>query len=435
LGIAAQVSTAALYAAFVAALLALVHRKLLPLSGRAALALALLPLCFTGRALATGRIYAPVDLAYSSEPLAPFAAAYGVENTRRGIFTDVYSANVPWRQAVRHAVSLGEWPLLNPFILCGDPLAGAAQPAPYYPLNALSLLLPVGLAFTFGASAQLFAGALAAFLYLRDLGCREPAALLGAVGWTFSSFAAFWLEWPMGAAVSLAPLVFLAARRLTARPGWPAAVLLAGALALVVLAGHPESAIHVIGRGAVVGIVEAAAAPRRSWWPIAGWTLAAGALALAATAFYLLPVVEVLRQTLQWVMRQSSTNLAAAVPAREAFRRLVASAVPPSLDLPRNDPAPPLFLPLVSAYAGSVLWGPALYGFARGPRRGRLMLAGVGLVCLCAGAKMPGIYPLIGHLPLFSAAINDRLVFGAALATALLAALGIEAWLQAAERG
>ena len=434
--LSAQIATAALYAGVAAGLLWLVHKTLCPLSRRAAWALALLPLCFTGRALLSGRIYAPIDLAYSGEPLAPFAEEYGVDNTRRGIFTDVYSANLPWRQAVRHAVSEGEWPLWNPFILCGDPLAGAAQPAPYYPLNALSLLLPVAFAFTFGASAQLFAGALAAFLYLRDLGCRESAALLGAVGWTFSAFAAFWLEWPMGAAASLAPLVLFAARRLVLRPGWPGTLLLAGSLVLVVLAGHPETTVHIVGLGAVVGIVEAAAAPRRRLLPIALWTLAAGALALAATAFYLLPVVEVLRQTLQWVLRRNAVNLTAAVPIGEALRRLVASAVPPSLDLPRNDPAPPLFLPLVSAYAGSVLWGPALYGLARGPRRrDRLTLGAIGLVCLCAGARMPGIYPLIGRLPLFSSSLNERLVFGAALATACLAALGVEAWLLAAERG
>ncbi len=438
MGIAAQFATAALYAALAAVLLALVHRKLVPLSRRAALALALLPLCFTGRALATGRVYAPIDLAYSSQPLASFAAEYGVDGKRRGILTDVYSANIPWRQAVRHAIGEGEWPLWNPFILCGDPLAGTAQPAPYYPINLLSLLLPVALGFTFGASAQLFAGALAAFLYLRDLGCRESAALFGAVGWTFASFNAFWLEWPLGAAVSLAPLVLFATRRLVARPGWPTAAFLAGALALVVLAGHPESAVHVVGLGAVVGIVETAVAPRRRWGPIAGWTLAAGALALAATAVYLLPVVEVLRQTVQWVLRQRSTNLSAAVPAAEAFRRLVASAVPPVLDLPRSDPAPPLYMPLASAYAGSVLWGPALYGLVRGPRRNRrdrLTLGAIGLVSLCAGARMPGIYPLIGRLPLFSASLNERLVFGGALATAFLAALGVDAWLQAAERG
>jgi len=434
LGLAGQLSAAALYAAFAAALLLLGHRLVVRLTWRAALALAILPLCFTGRALLTGQVYAPVDLAYSSTPLAPYAARYGVGAHRRGILSDVPSAIVPWRKAVALAVGQGEWPLWNPYILCGDPLAGSAQPAPYYPINALSLLLPFALAFTFGAAAQLFAAALAAFLYLRDLGCREVAALLGAVGWALSSFVAFWLEWPLGAAVSLAPLVLLGARRVVRRPGWPAALLLALGLALTVLAGHPESAVHVVALGAVLGIAEAAAVPPRRWRAVAGWTLAAGALALALCAVYLLPLLEVLRQTLQWALRQHTTALATAAPPALAFSRLLASAVPPALDLPPAGGPPPLLLPLASAYAGSVLWGPALYGLARGRWRGRFVVAALGAIGVCAGAKMPGIYTLLGHLPLFATALNERLVFAGGLAVALLAALGVEAWLSEAEK-
>ncbi len=336
---------------------------------------------------------------------------------------------------MRHALAEGEWPLWNPFILCGDPLAGSAQPAPYYPLNALSLLLPIALAFTFGASAQLLAAAAAAFLYLRDLGCREAAAFLGAAGWALSAFVGFWLEWPLGAAVSLAPLVLLGARRVVLRPGWASTLLLAAALAAVVLAGHPESALHVVAVAAVMGLAEAAALPARRWGRVAGWTLAAGALALAVCAVYLLPLVEALRQTLQWVLRQSAPHLTTAAPAAEALGRLAASLMPPVLDLPQADPSPALVLPLVSAYAGSALWGPALYGLARARWRGRFALAALGLAGVCAGAKMPGLYPLLGRLPLFATALNERLVFAGALATALVAACGVEAWLRAAEEG
>ena len=435
LWLAEHLSAAALYAVFAVLLLALAHRLVARITWRVALALALLPLCFTGRALLTGQVYAPIDLAYSSGPLTPYAAQYGVGGDRKGIFTDVYSAIIPWRQAVRYAVRHGEWPLWNPFILCGDPLAGSAQPAPYYPINALSLLLPLALAFTFGATAQLFVSVLAAFLYFRDLGCRAAAAVVGAVGWAFSSFLAFWLEWPLGAAVSLAPLVVLGARRVVKRPGWPSALLLAVALALTILAGHPESVIHVFAVGAVLGLAEAAAVPPRRWVVIAGWTAAAAVLALALSAIYLLPLFEVLRQTLQWLLRQGSPAIAAAVSPGDAWRLFVGSAVPSITAVPREGAVPPLLSPLTSAYAGSVLWGPALYGLIRGRWKGRYVLAALGLGGLCAGARMPGIYPLLGRLPLLSMSINERLVFAAAFATAALAALGVEAWLRVGEEG
>jgi hypothetical protein len=431
-----QASAAVLYAALAVALLALVHRLVVRMSWRAALALTLLPLCFTGYALLTGRIYAPVDLAYSGEPLAPHAADYGIGDERKGILTDVYSAILPWRQAVRYAWSQGEWPLWNPFILCGDPLSGSAQPAPYYPVNALSLLLPFALAFTFGATAQLLVAALGAFLYFRDLECREVAAFFGAVGWAFSSFVAGWLEWPLGAAVGMAPFVALGARRVVRQPGWPSALLLAVGLALAIFAGHPESVIHVVAVGAVLGLAEAVSVPRKELPRIAGWTLGAGALALALSAIYLLPLVEVLLQTIQWVLRKGSTTISAALPAPEAWRRLAAEVLPSMGHEPHPAHAGgPHFLiaPLFSAYTGSVLWGPALYGLARGSWRGRYVLAGFGLIGLLAGARMPGIYPLLGKLPLFSMALNERLVFVGALAMAGLAALGVEAWLRGIE--
>lgn len=145
------------------------------LSGRAAVLLLLVPLTFTGKALLTGRSYAPFDLAYHSEPLLGMSGKYGV-GPGRGIFFDVHSAIIPWHQAVRWAWSHGEWPLLDPFLRCGDPLAGSAQPAPYAPVNLLMLALPPPLGLTFAASLQLFLAALAAFLWTRDLGCREEAA-------------------------------------------------------------------------------------------------------------------------------------------------------------------------------------------------------------------------------------------------------------------
>src|SRR5690348_811572 len=97
-------STAALYAVLALALLALSHRLILRLTWRAALVLALLPLCFTGRALLTGRVYAPIDLAYQASPFAPYADRYDLGDDHRGILTDLYSAIIPWRQAVRYAV-------------------------------------------------------------------------------------------------------------------------------------------------------------------------------------------------------------------------------------------------------------------------------------------------------------------------------------------
>jgi len=151
-------------------------------------ALAALPLCFTGRALLTGGVYAPIDVAYLFEPLASLASKVGVRSVSNPMLSDVYAQFLPWNAALRWAVAHHEWPLWNPFELCGNVLAAAAQSAPYHPLTLLGVLLPPADALTFAATAGYFLAALGAFLLIRSLGVRESAAFFGAAAWAFSTY-------------------------------------------------------------------------------------------------------------------------------------------------------------------------------------------------------------------------------------------------------
>src|SRR6185295_10561972 len=102
-----------------------------------------MPLLFTGRALLTGRVYAPVDLPFTAEPLHAYAHDYGVEKPHEALLSDLHCQIIPWQRAVRYSLAHGEWPLWNPFILCGDILAAAAQPGVYDPLQWLGMLIPL----------------------------------------------------------------------------------------------------------------------------------------------------------------------------------------------------------------------------------------------------------------------------------------------------
>src|SRR5437588_630130 len=112
---------ALLYFATAVALLFLADRFISPISRGAALALLLLPLIFTGRAVFTGGVYAPVELPYDVPPLAEHRAELRVPPDRNPMLTDIAFIIIPWREAVRRAVREGEWPLLNRFELCGEP--------------------------------------------------------------------------------------------------------------------------------------------------------------------------------------------------------------------------------------------------------------------------------------------------------------------------
>src|SRR4051794_21533347 len=96
-----------------------------PVTRSAAIVAVLLPLCFTGRALLTGRVYAPIDLPFVSEPLHAHRGEFGVGDPHNPMLIDLEQQIIPWHAAVREAWSRGEWPLLNPHMLCGDILAPA----------------------------------------------------------------------------------------------------------------------------------------------------------------------------------------------------------------------------------------------------------------------------------------------------------------------
>ena len=164
----------ALYAITALALLWLADRFVAPLSRRDALLLILLPMVFTGRALLTGGVYAPVDLPYITEPLREMREPLGVPRPHNGILSDLYAQMIPWRKAVQFAYAHHQWPLWNPFILSGTVLAAAAQPAAYSPFTLLACLLPVPAGLTFSAAITFFLAGLGAYLFAREMGCRDP---------------------------------------------------------------------------------------------------------------------------------------------------------------------------------------------------------------------------------------------------------------------
>src|SRR5258706_5257199 len=221
-------------------------RRVARVSLRAGAALIALPLLFTGAALLTGRIYAPIDLAYTAEPLASVAREAGVTHVANAAASDVYAQFVPWNAALRWAVAHHEWPLWNPFELGGDVLAAAAQSAPYHPLTLIALLLPQAQALTYAAAMLFFVAALSLFLLARDLELGELASLFGAAAWAFSTHVVTFAHTAHGNAVAMTPFVLLAARRVAREPRPRSAALLLVALTLLMLCGHPESMLHVV---------------------------------------------------------------------------------------------------------------------------------------------------------------------------------------------
>lgn len=420
-----------LYIATAAALVFLARRWVLPLSRSAGVALALLPLVITGRALLTGGVYGPIDLAYETEPLASVARDHGVERVVNPLLTDVQRLMIPWKKAVRHAFAHGEAPLWNPFSFSGDILAAASEPSPWHPFHLLSYLLPLAQSITFHATLVLFAAALCAFLFARDLGASEPASYVAAIGWMLSTFLLFFAQVPLGSVVLLQPLVLIAVRRIVREPRYAHVVLLAIVLALTVIGGHPESTLHVVGVGVAYGAFELFR-PRPVVKPLLA-AIAAGVLALLLSAIHLLPFVEALPQSADYQFRATSMSRESrAVPMAEAGERLLMNFVPFVFGSAAAEDAhiPPRWREPVYGYAGSLLFAPALFALFRWRDRVRWFLLALLVVGFLAGVSAPGVSHALSRLPLFDIALNQRLVYGGVLALSILAALGVELWMR-----
>ncbi len=81
----------------------------------------------------------------------------------------------PWRQLAVEQIQAGHWPLWNPYLGAGTPLAANLQTAAFYPLNVLFLLMPVERAFGWELALHVALAGLFAYYLGRTLGLDRLA--------------------------------------------------------------------------------------------------------------------------------------------------------------------------------------------------------------------------------------------------------------------
>ncbi|HEX8169760.1 MAG TPA: YfhO family protein [Thermoanaerobaculia bacterium] len=419
--------TFAVYTATAVALLWLVHRAVRPLSRGAFLFLYLVPFVFAGDALLRGRALGPVDAAYIGPPLSAIRLQRGVGAPHNLVTTDIYTQMIPWRHAVRESLRHGEWPLWNRFILCGDILAAAAQPAVWSPLTWIACLLPPALSFTFTAAICWLLAAIGAFVFARELGCRESTAAIAATGWAYCTSLVLYALWPLGM-WALLPFVLLGTRR-AIHDGRGA--LLAVSLIATILSGHPETVLHVVAVGAAYGLFELPRTPRKM--RALGVAAIAGIVALLVCAIYLLPILDAAPQTAEYAWRKvlrgvdrSESWTAAGVGFLTNFF--------PFLHIRAWIDPPNAGMKAETAIAGSIVLALAAYAVTRVRSRETWFFAALAAAALIVHSNCRPVAALLRHVPLFDITLNVRLVFAAAFSFAILAALGAEALLARDDR-
>src|SRR6185295_18085132 len=166
---------------------------------------------------------------------------------------DGAALHYPLRFEVWRAYARGELPTWNPGAFSGTPLLAAYRPGAFYPPVPALALLPPFLAFQILVLASLAAAAALTYLYLRRIGAGRAGAYASGLVFALGPYLVAHLgDTATVVAAPLLPLTLLAAESHLVRGTPRAAAGLAGALALLLLAGAPPAVgaavVLVLGR-------------------------------------------------------------------------------------------------------------------------------------------------------------------------------------------
>jgi hypothetical protein len=202
-----------------------------------------LPLALFWQTLAAGRILLPLEVLRLHVPFRELPP-----NPDGSIFLqrDLVHQMAPWILEVKRALLAGRWPLWNRRAGAGMPLMADPQSQPFQPLVLLGYPFSVCRAAAVSAALRVHLALVFTFLLLRRQGLGSEPALAGSLAFSLGNFLLLWLGWPIANAAALLPVALYAAALCDRRGAGRDFVLLAGAAAALLLAGHPETMLYAL---------------------------------------------------------------------------------------------------------------------------------------------------------------------------------------------
>ncbi len=411
------------------------NRLFQPVPLRIVATMAVLVALYQGSTLFTERVDIPGNLAFVAQPWKSLGRPHTPANT--GI---VITELAPWTMAARRSIANGELPLWNRTTAAGAALAANQQTAIFHPFTLAGLALPIGDAWTLTVTLRLFWLLFFTFVFLRNWGLHDLAALFGSVAYTFSTFHIVWLLFPLGLATMAAPMALVGADEMARRPRWRSFALLVTGLSLAVLGGHPESAALV---GVLVGCYSVYASmtqdvPIRTRFGRLMIAAAAAVSSVALTAFFWYPTVALIPGTERFKGFSSvSSNPVDHHIGADWMLPLLVPNILGTVQAGNYQPPQPIHSAILfdygevaSGYAGIVTIALALSSLYLPRRRPFCFFAITGVIVFLTIFETPGWYSLFRHIPVLGIALHQRLRFAWVLCVCVCAAIGLDALLR-----
>jgi hypothetical protein len=193
-----------------------------------------------------GKILSSDDTAFFQ---GPFAAERPASLTRPGNteLDDPMLVFTPDLVVIRRALESGDLGLWNPYQQGGRPLLASEQTAPLFPLTWLALIRSFWRALAWIAALKLLAAALGAYLLGRWSGLRAGPAILVGTAYAFCTYMNSLLQFPVSGVMAVMPWTMLMAGRVGRYGRSPDALALALAVGLLMVTGSPELIAIALG--------------------------------------------------------------------------------------------------------------------------------------------------------------------------------------------
>ena len=161
-------------------------------------------------------------------------------------YQDAVMTHLPARAATVAQIRAGEFPFLNPWQSCAQPLAGNPNFGTFFPDTLLFLVLPPGAAFGMRFALAALLAFVGARRWARAEGAPRPAAEAAGYAFALSGvFVSAWRFYNTGLALALAPFVLAGVAKACRSGGWRRRRVAEIAVwsSLLVLAGEPVVAL------------------------------------------------------------------------------------------------------------------------------------------------------------------------------------------------
>ncbi|MDR3707689.1 MAG: hypothetical protein P4L33_05275 [Capsulimonadaceae bacterium] len=338
-----------------------------------------------------------------------------------------------WREFGFSNLRHGHVPLWDPHIYCGVPFFGGWQAGLFYPPNWIYLILPLKLAIAVDAAMSTYIAGLLTAILARRQGFHPVAVMLTGAVVMFSG-AFFAHVWPGHlsalAAMAWTPLALLAADEAIDRPSVRASLVGAFALAMQILAGHPQTVYNTALTVAIYAVIRLVGASSRA--------RAIASLCAMPVAASLLTAVQLLTG-----VQASSEGVRSGAAS---FKFVSQYSFPPENLLTTIAPLTLGDLTHVMYWGRWEYWEAAGFigiaaltmaiagwRFVRSPRRGLWTTMSLALIVMALGKYTPLLHLLYLTVPgIAKFRAHDRFFYEATIFIALLSGAGLDALLRGA---